>query len=120
MSSRIHDAAHAERVTREAAKAIGLTVPFNARWENTGMLHLSGATRFAPLIDAADAYLIETKLRINVEYKKLGPNTIMQMKHDSSHGSIMATLEEGANHLRIRMEHAVILAAMVYTMNKVN
>lgn len=126
MGSRIHDRLHAERVTREAARACGIVIPINAVWDGLlGGFQLAPKTvyadnTFAPLNDPADAYKIESILRINVQYKKLGPNIVMTMSHEDSHGSLMATMEPGADHLRVRMETATVLAALVDTMHKVN
>jgi hypothetical protein len=123
--SRIGDRSHAERLTREAAEAIGVIVPEGARWDALlGGLQLAPTTpysknTFAPLNDFADAYHIETTLQLSVQYMANGGGTILQMSHKDKTGSMFEVLRDNDPYYnaRKRMELAVIMASLHLMIN---
>ncbi len=113
--------AHAEALTRDAAKAIGLHVPHNARWDlMLGGLQLYPATpytdnTFAPLNVPGDAYRIEAALKINVTHRALSNQTYVLILRDSESNegaSIMKTVNKDDDYLRLRMEAVVMFASL--------
>jgi hypothetical protein len=123
--SRIGDRSHAERLTREAAQAIGINVPDGARWDTLlGGLQLAPTTpyaknTFAPLNDFADAYHVETALQLSVQYMANGGGTILQMSHKDKTGSMFEVLRDNDPdyNARKRMELAVIMASLHLMIN---
>lgn len=121
MSSKINSRAHAERVTRQAAAAIGLHVPDTARWDELlGGLQLAPATlyaknTFAPLNDPADAYKIEVALKINVFHSRRDDGSYvlsLRSSEDAAAGAIMQTVNPGDDATRLRMEAVVLFGAL--------
>jgi hypothetical protein len=123
--SRIGDRSHAERLTREAAQAIGINVPDGARWDTLlGGLQLAPTTpyaknTFAPLNDFADAYHVETALQLSVQYMANGGGTILQMSHKDKTGAMFEVLRDNDPdyNARKRMELAVIMASLHLMIN---
>lgn len=118
---RINGQAHAERLTRDAAQAIGRHVPDDAKWDRLlGGLQLLPRSAycdntFAPLNNPGDAYEVESKLKINVTYRALSNDAsvlIMRASDDPNHASIMTTINVGDDALRLRMEAAVLFASL--------
>lgn len=119
------DRSHAERITRDAAKAIGLEVPDTAYWDlSIGGLQLAPSRSlnpisFAPLNDPADAYRIESALKINVFYKAM-PNESYVMSFRCSESAtgpaLMKTVNKGDDALRLRMETVTFFASLYLIM----
>lgn len=116
---------HAERITRQAAQAIGLHIPHNARWDiMLGGFQLAPATpytanTFAPLNDPADAYKIESALKINVFHRALSNQSYVMSFRSSEHSdgaALMRTVNKGDDALRMRMETATMFAALTLLM----
>lgn len=126
----INDRTHAERITREAAKAIGLHVPDTAYWDVRigglvfSKLSVLNGTQyddncFAPLNDPADAYKIEVALKINVFHRALSNESYVMSLRDSEDASgpaLMKTVNKGDDALRLRMEVVTMFAALTLIM----
>lgn len=123
----ITDRSHAERITREAAQAIGLHVPDDAKWDMLlGGLRLMPRTAycentFAPLNDPADAYKIESALKINVFHKAmLNESYVMSFRcsQDANGPALMKTVNKGDDALRLRMEAVTFFASLHLIMSE--
>jgi len=115
--SYVKNSEHAEALTRAAANAIhkdvtGWEWKLGSLWhESFG--HMDTRQRFAPLDVPADAYLVEHLLMVEVKYS-VGASTTMINMHEHAHGcSACATIYANDDALKIRMETAVRLAALV-------
>jgi hypothetical protein len=119
-----HTREHAEWLTRQAARAIGLDVS-NAAWSvaHGGLLIVgdgvsSAANRFrsfAPLNDMADAFQVESKLRMNAHYRFLNEKQhaiYMSLAHDKAKCDLWAIINDGDDVFRVRMNAVVQLAAL--------
>jgi hypothetical protein len=120
--SRIGNHQHAERLTREAAKAVGRQLDHWVWCAKTGGL-INGdpqyPDKFAPLRDPGDAYEIESALQIDVKYQPNGPaSTVMQMSQRDTQGAMFEVLGHDREYnLRKRMELAVIMASLHLLIN---
>lgn len=129
--SRIINREHAERITRAAAEAIGLTLPPTARWDISlgGIVfnplrlllkdgHTYADNAFCPLNDPDHAYQVEVALRINVFHKRITDDTYvisLRSSEDGQGGALMQTVNKGDDGKRLRME-AVTMFAALYTL----
>lgn len=118
--SRIHDVAHAERITREAAQALGIDLQ-HAQWNRmiggltlkAHALGIKGERKtFAPLNVAADAYEVESRLMLNAQYVANGTGWLLQMTAQGGLGAMFEVLHEGDDRMRARMELATIMGAL--------
>lgn len=123
----INGQAHAEALTRDAAKAINLHVPDTARWDTLlGGLRLYPATpyekgTFAPLNDPADAYRVEVALKINIAHHAVNNNFYVMCLRSSEAadgaGIIKAVRpDEADDAMRLRMEAVTMFASLTTMM----
>lgn len=125
--SRIISQEHAERITRAAAQAIGLEVPDTAKWSPAlgGLIFNPLRTLlgdgsdyadncFCPLNEPEHAYMIESKLQINVFHKRLGDSYVISLRSstDGQHGALVYTVNKGDDGMRVRMEAVTQFAAL--------
>lgn len=125
--SAVINRSHAERVTRQAAQAIGLHVPDEAKWDMLlGGLRLMPRTAycentFAPLNDPADAYKIEAALKINVFHRALtNESYVMSFRcsQDANGPALMKTVNKGDDAVRLRMEAVTFFASLTLLMSE--
>lgn len=106
-----------ERITRLAAKAIDLYVG-DHYWdsEKRGMYskqaRLLSIDQFAPLVDPADAYRLESRLQMNVEYVLLVAGEQIIFVGLPTGETSAVTVKESESPLSCRMELVVRVAAI--------
>jgi hypothetical protein len=126
--SRVLGQVHAERITRQAAEAIGLTVPPTARWDVAlgGLVfnplrlllkdgHTYADNCFCPLNDPEHAYQIEITLQINVFHKRMSDDSYvisLRSSEDAAAGALVQSVRKGDDAMRLRMECVVMFAAL--------
>ena len=118
-----HPRERAEWLTRQAARAIGIDVS-TASWSpaHGGLLIVGSGVReagerklFAPLNDMADAFEIESRLRMNAHYRFINANQhaiYMCLAHDKAKCDLWAIINDGDDVFRVRMNAVVQLAAL--------
>lgn len=117
-----HRREHAEWLTRMAARAIGIDVT-HWRWSHghggiicmAGVVEVGERKLFAPLTNMADAFEVESRLRMTAQYRWLNSARhaiYMTMAHDKSKCDLWAMINDGDCVFRVRMNAVTQLAAL--------
>lgn len=124
--TRIQSQEHAERITRDAAAAIGRDIrhwPWNAvlhglRDPETPLIGIEPDRFFAPLHEAAHAYELETTLCMNIAYKwQTNGSILLQLTSTAHGGAIMYTLTREDDPMRVRREAVTVFASLSLIMD---